>query len=200
MIKYYLHLLIKQIGHGLSALLRPRLLLGAFGLLLALMAHAQQGPAPAGFFADDAGARRAAATSPTAAALTDSRALTLDEPGLRAALATAPLESKGSAAKPLVLTLPLPDGSSARFAVREAPIMAPELAAQFPKIKTYVGVGLDDAQATVRLDLTPQGFHAQVLSIKTGDFFIDPATKTDTKHYLSFWKRAMPKRQFECGT
>jgi hypothetical protein len=78
--------------------------------------------------------------------------------------------------------------------------MAPKLAAKFPNIKTYVGVGLDDPHATVRLDLTPRGFHAQVLSSKTGDFFIDPAAKADTQHYLSFWKRAMPGRQFECNT
>jgi hypothetical protein len=200
MIKYYLCLLVKQIRHGLAALRLPRLLAGAFGVLFAFMAHAQQGPAPTSFFADDAGARRAADASPLTAALTASRPLTLNETGLRAALATAPLESKGNAAKPLLLTLPLPDGSSARFAVREAPVMAPELAAKFPEIKTYVGVGLDDAQATVRLDLTPRGFHAQVLSAKTGDFFIDPTTKTDTQHYLSFWKRSMPGRQFECGT
>ncbi len=200
MIKYYLYLLIKQVRHGLVALNAPRLLAAVFGVLFALMAHAQQGPASAGFFADDAGARRAADTSPLTAALTASRPLTLNETGLRAALALAPLESKGNAAKPLLLTLPLPDGSNARFAVREAPVMAPELAAKFPEIKTYVGVGLDDAQATVRLDLTPRGFHAQVLSAKTGDFFIDPTTKADTQHYLSFWKRAMPGRQFQCDT
>jgi hypothetical protein len=197
MLEYYLCLLATCAKQGLAALRWPRLLLGAFGVLLALMAHAQQGPT-ASFFTDDVGARRAAASSPAAAALTDSRALTLNEPGLRKALAAAPLE-KGNA-KPLVLTLPLPDGTSARFAVREAPVMAPELAAKFPEIKTYVGIGLDDTQATVRLDLTPRGFHAQVLSAKTGDFFIDPTTKADTQHYLSFWKRSMPGRKFECGT
>ncbi len=200
MIKHYWYLLAKCAGQGLAALRWPRLLLGAFGMLLALMAHAQKGPSSTSFFTDDAGARRAAAASPAAAALTASRALTLDEAGLRAALATAPRESKGGAAQPLVLTLPLPDGTNARFAVREASVMAPELAAKFPEIKTYVGVGLDDAQATVRLDMTPRGFHAQVLSAKTGDFFLDPAAQADTKHYLSFWKRAMPGRQFECGT
>nr|GFC73626.1 hypothetical protein [Tanacetum cinerariifolium] len=46
----------------------------------------------------------------------------------------------------------------------------------------------------------PRAARPHVLSAKTGDFFIDPAVKTDTKHYLSFWKRAMPGRQFECGT
>ena len=200
MLYYYLRLVAACARRSALALRWPRLLLGALGMLLTLLAHAQQKPTASTFFTDDAGARRAAAASPAAAALTASRALTLNEAGLRAALAAAPLESKGGAAKPLVLTLPLPDGTDARFAVREAPVMAPALAAKFPEIKTYVGVGLDDPQATVRLDMTPRGFHAQVLSAKTGDFFLDPANKADTKHYLSFWKRAMPGRQFECGT
>ncbi|RYY20292.1 MAG: hypothetical protein EOO36_03715, partial [Cytophagaceae bacterium] len=200
MVYSYLRLLAAYALGGLAAWRWPRLLLATICLLLALGAYAQQGPAPASFFSDDAAARRAADASPLTAALKASRALTLDEAGLRKALAAAPPESRGSATKPLLLTLPLPDGTSARFAVREASVMAPELAAKYPEIKTYVGIGLDDAQATVRLDLTPRGFHAQVLSAKTGDFFIDPATKTDTKHYLSFWKRAMPGRQFECGT
>jgi hypothetical protein len=85
MIKYYLCLLVKQIRHGLAALRLPRLLAGAFGVLFAFMAHAQQGPAPTSFFADDAGARRAADASPLTAALTASRPLTLNETGLRAA-------------------------------------------------------------------------------------------------------------------
>jgi len=200
MLYHYLRLLIAYARRSAVSLRIPQLLLGAFGLLLTFGAYAQQGPAPTSFFTDDAGARRAAASSPAATALTASRALTLNEPGLRTALATAPLESRGSAIKPLIITLPLPDGTNARFAVRESPVMAPKLAAKFPNIKTYVGVGLDDPHATVRLDLTPRGFHAQVLSSKTGDFFIDPAAKADTQHYLSFWKRAMPGRQFECNT
>ena len=96
-------------------------------------AHAQQRLAP-NFFAPDAAARTAAAASPLAATLTHSRALTLDEPGLRAALASAPLESRAGAV-PLVLTLPQPDGSSARFALREAPVMEAPLVPVSPKSK-----------------------------------------------------------------
>ena len=118
------------------------------------------------------------------------RPLTLDVAGLRAALATAPLETQAGAA-PLVLVLPLPDGHTGRFALREAPVMAPELAARFPSIKTYAGVGLDDAAATVRLDLTPQAFHAQVLTGNGNSFYIDPVTRTDAQHYLAFYRRDM---------
>ena len=155
-------------------------------LLLALglapAAHGQQRPAQ-NFFRADAAARAAAA--PLAATRTRTQALSLDEPGLRAALATAPPEGRPGAA-PLVLMLPQPDGTSARFTLREAPIMAPALAARYPQIKTYAGVGLDDATATVRLDLTPQGFHAQVLSSAGPGFLIDPARPTDLRHYRSY--------------
>ena len=141
------------------------------------------------FFRADAEARGAAAGAPLTAALFHSQALTLDVNGLRAALATAPLETR--AAAPLVLALPLPDGSTARFALREAPVMAPGLADKFPQIKTYAGTGLDDAAASVRLDLTPQGFHAQVLTGAGKSFYIDPVRRTDAQHYLAFYKSDM---------
>lgn len=92
-----------------------------------------------------------------------------------------------------MLALPLPDGGTARFALREAPVMEPELAAKSPRIKTYAGVGLDDAAATVRLDLSPQGFHAQVLTDDGNSFYIDPATATDSRRCLSFYRRDMDR-------
>ena len=154
---------------------------------LAAGAHAQQ---ITPYFQADAEARGAAAVAPLAAALTQAQALTLNDAALRAALATAPLENQAGAA-PLELALPRPDGSVARFAVRETSVMAPELARRFPSIKTYAGVGLDDASAALRLDLTPRGFHAQVLSGGGQSYYIDPATRADTHHYLAFYRTAM---------
>jgi hypothetical protein len=172
---------------------RPAVLAG-LATMLSLGATAQK--APGSFFSDDASARRAAGTSALAATLRASRPLTLDVPGLRQALAKAPVEGRTGAV--LLITLPLPDGTNARFRVVEASVMAPELAAKFPTIKTYTGVGLDDPSASIRLDFTPAGFHAQVLSARTGSFYIDPVTRTDATHYLSFWKRDMPGRSFDC--
>ena len=154
--------------------------------------------APLFLRADDE-ARAAAAPTRLAAALAHFQALTLNVAGLRAALATAPAEASGAA--PLVLALPLPDGRTGRFAVREAPVLAPGLAARFPEIRTYAGRGLDDPAASVRLDLTPRGFHAQVLTGGGQSFYIDPASRTDARHYLGFYQRDMrrPATSAACG-
>ena len=173
-----------------------------FGLGLAPIAQAQQRAAP-NFFTANAAAKSAAAQSRLTPALRHALALSLDVNGLRAALATAPAETQPAAAA-LILALPLPNGGTARFAMREAPVMEPALAAKFPQIKTYAGVGLDDAAATVRLDLSPQGFHAQVLTDDGNSFYIDPATATDARRCLSFYRRDMNRAaagaaSFSCG-
>ena len=159
-----------------------RILLGslalAWGTLLAAAAQTE----PAATLLRDA----PAVPSTLAAALTRARPLALDVAAARAVLAAAPPENQLTAA-PLVLSLPLPDGRNARFAVREIALMAPALAAQFPDIRTYVGAGLDEPTATVRLDLTPAGFHAMLLTA-AGTVFIDPARLGDTAHYISYFE------------
>jgi hypothetical protein len=167
---------------------------------LAVGARAQQ---LTPYFRADAEARSAAAGAPLAAALKESRALTLDEKALRAVLATAPREGQAGTA-PLELALPRPDGRVARYAVRETSVMVPKLARQFPTIKTYAGVGLDDRSASLRLDLTPRGFHAQVLSGSGQSYYIDPVTRADAYHYLVFYRYAMDRAAagaaLVCGT
>ncbi|CAN5609361.1 zinc-dependent metalloprotease family protein [soil metagenome] len=117
------------------------------------------------------------------------RALSLNVSALQQRLKATPLERSAAAqSTQVLLSLPLPDGTFGRFQIVESPIMAPELAAKFPEVKTYAGQGIDDPTATVRFDWTPAGFHAMILSA-TDSVFIDPYSRNDTVNYISYFKR-----------
>ena len=113
---------------------------------------------------------------------------------LRGLLAAAPRES--SRGPRHIITLPLPDGSRARFSIVESPVMAQALADKFPQIQTYRIVGVDDPSANGRVDITPRGFHAMVHNDR-GRFTIDP----EAGQYRVRWRKGGDgKDGFQCGT
>ncbi|MFZ4573724.1 MAG: reprolysin-like metallopeptidase [Phycisphaerales bacterium] len=124
-----------------------------------------------------------------------------DAETLKQRLAAAPMEftPEGDAA-PLEFPIPRPDGTFAWFAIVESPVMEPALSAFIPEVRTYRGQGLDDPSATVRLDWTPQGFHASVLTPE-GSYYVDPFSKNDTQHYSSYFlSEVRPTSRFVCYT
>jgi len=113
----------------------------------------------------------------------------LNQDALVSLLRQAPMEFTDSAnTGQLVMTVPMPDGTLARFRIEESPIMEPDLAAQFPDIKTYRGQGIDDPSATMRFDWTRLGFNAIVLSSQ-GTSFVEPYSQDDTTNYISYFNR-----------
>ena len=87
-----------------------------------------------------------------------------------------------------ILSLPMPDGSVATFRVWESSIQEPALEAKFPEIKTFAGQGIDDPYATIRFDLTPFGFHAQILSVN-GNIYIDPYARGNNINHISYYTK-----------
>jgi len=129
------------------------------------------------------------------------RTFKLDMQALQNQLADAPLRFSAVAEEQsVILLLPLPNGEMERFEIYDAPIMEAELAAQFPMIHSYAGVGIDDPTASLRFDVTQLGFHALVLSAKHGSIYIDPYSKEDTEHYITYFKKDFEKigNAFEC--
>lgn len=129
------------------------------------------------------------------------KTFSLDVGTLRSSLLNAPLEFTAQArqARGLQITLPMPDGTFARFRIEESPVMEPELAARYPEIKSYRGRGIDDRAATVRFDINGKTFHAQILSPK-GAVYIDPYWHNDGRLYMSYFKSDLKSdgRQFQC--
>ncbi len=131
-------------------------------------------------------------------------AFQLNKDLLKQRLSAAPMEFTAAAKESaLEITFPMPDGTFQRFRMVESPIMAPELAKQFPETRTYSGQGIDELTARVRLDITSEGVHAQILT-EHGAIIIDPApsgsAKSDAINYISYHKRDYrgEKKQFEC--
>src|SRR5579885_2630713 len=121
----------------------------AFVLAPAFAATPWQDRAPAG-----------ADTALLDAPLHSYRALTLDLAALRARLDAAPDER--SDAMPITLDLPLPDGTAQRYRVWRTQVMAPELAARYPQIRSFVGRATDRPEIEARLDDSPLGFSAMI--------------------------------------
>ncbi|MDI9569211.1 MAG: M12 family metallo-peptidase [Pseudomonadota bacterium] len=84
------------------------------------------------------------------------------------------------------LTLPAPDGRFVTVIFQERPVMAPELAARYPGIRTFTGYVADDPGTTVAFDWTPLGFHAQALA-GAGPWYVDPYIPGES--YASYYKR-----------
>lgn len=114
------------------------------------------------------------------------RAATLDLAGIQSQLAGAPLaRGERALSAGLTISLPHPAGGYQRFTLVESPIMEPGLAAKHPGIKTYKGKGVDDPDATLRMDVTPLGLHASVRS-PSGGWYVDPYYQNDTGVYASY--------------
>jgi hypothetical protein len=124
-----------------------------------------------------------------------SAAFTLDRAGLRAALAQAPTEDAARAADSgAVVTVPAPNGDLVEFRVHEVAVMEAGLAAKHPELKTYAGRAVGDPTATIRLDLTPMGFHASVRgSGNQAAWYVDPAWNGDDSLYLSYRNGDLPR-------
>lgn len=118
----------------------------------------------------------------------------LDRQEMAGSLFEAPSElADDSRPAPFFLLLPRPDGHLERFNVVKAPIMEPELAAEFPEIQTYRGSSVDNPAATLRFDVSPYGFHAQVLA-PDESYYIDPYWHNSDRAYVSYFKRDLLPR------
>lgn len=129
---------------------------------------------------------RAAVTNGAAGIPADSRTFALDRNALSSLLTTAPHESVVPLGRSeVILSLPMPDGNMARFRIQEAPVMEPSMEKRFPEIKSYRVLGIDDPTMTGRFDLTPRGFHANLI---TNDRIVNilPADSSDPSLYASY--------------
>ena len=122
---------------------------------------------------------------------------------LRDYLLRAPMEFQNKTALPLALQVPLPNGETETFNLYESPILAPQIAAKHPDIKTYAGNGTIDKKAVIRISLTPEGFNAIILNTKNGDVYYEKLPGTTSEAYFNYFTKDAPslkgKESIKCG-
>lgn len=120
------------------------------------------------------------------------RFVQLDQSRLRRALSrgTARLSTAARTNGFFEITLPMPDGTFVRFAVEEAPIMEPALAAELPDVRSFRGQAIDEPSMTVRFNQMSDGVYAIVIA-PNRTFHIDPfpQRRGDTTTHVTFFRR-----------
>ncbi|MEP7213589.1 MAG: M12 family metallo-peptidase [Acidobacteriota bacterium] len=128
------------------------------------------------------------------------RTFRLDKQALIGVLDRAPDEfARAERSADSVITLPMPDGSLAKFRFEHSLVVERGLLDKYPELgRTYRAVGIDDPTASARFDLLASGFHAIVLS-RGGTVLVDPYTAGDVSTYITYDKADAPRSSdFSC--
>lgn len=100
----------------------------------------------------------------------------------------------------VVVELPNANGGVDRFRMYEASNFDSELQAQFPEIKSYVGEGIDDKTAILRLSLDPKGIQTVVFRAGKKSEFIEPISTDGLVYAIYESGREKGKLPFTCST
>ena len=118
---------------------------------------------------------------------------------LRQTLSLAP-DRFGTNRSSLIITIPNIDGNLERFEMYEASNFTPELQAQFPEIRAYVGIGIDDKYAQIRLSASPNGIQTMVFRAGKRNEFMEPYSVDGSVYALFSSSRVKGSLPFTCST
>ena len=116
---------------------------------------------------------------------------------LKKDLANAPQRFSGN--ENMIIKFPDSDGNVRNYIVQEASVMAPDLQAKFPEIKSYVGWEKNNPENSVRFSITPStGINIMYFDGNEVSY-LDPFTK-DLSTFILYKRKDLPanSRLFEC--
>ena len=122
----------------------------------------------------------------------------LDIEGLKSTLVASPEKSKGTRSN-VIVSFPNADGKIESFRVYEHSNFAPELAAKYPEIKSYIGESVDNTGSNIYFSVSPLGLSTMEINLDRSSIFIEPYTK-DLKTYAVYRKneRTSGLNKWEC--
>ncbi len=92
------------------------------------------------------------------------------------------------------MMVPTPEGGQERFRYWANDVMHPELAEQYPGIRTFSGESIDRPGVLAKFDLTPHGFHGMVMDPTNGWWFVDPYAFGDATACIIYRKQHFTKQ------
>jgi chitodextrinase len=131
--------------------------------------------------------------------LPEKNLLDLDVDAMKAMLSSSPKRDL-SLKSAVIVSLPNADGEMEQFRIYENSNMDPALAARYPEIKSYIGIGIDNPSLTAYFSMSPLGFKSMVLGANKQAVFIEPFSQ-DLKTY-SIYRKADKQAaftKFECS-
>jgi chitodextrinase len=100
----------------------------------------------------------------------------------------------------IILSLPNEDGTMERFRIYENSNMDSELAARYPEIKSFIGIGIENPTASAYISTSPLGFKSMVLNPGKPAVFVEPFSQ-DLQTYTVYTKadKKTAFTKFECS-
>ncbi len=115
----------------------------------------------------------------------NSTLVSLDFRALQFRLLNTPERGFSSDSEGVRINFPNQEGVFESYSIKEASVMSSELQSQFPKIRAYVGKGIDNPSALIRFSVSPEkGLSSMVLSDKKTVFI--ESYSADLNNYIVF--------------
>ena len=130
--------------------------------------------------------------------LPEKQIFTLDVNAFKNALQNSPQRNAVSKSQ-IIIAIPNADGLIENFRVYENSNMDPALAARYPEIKSYIGIGVENPTASAYFSVSPLGFKSMVIYADRSAVFIEPLSK-DLTTYTVYRKsdKVASLNKFEC--
>ncbi|GAA4895471.1 zinc-dependent metalloprotease family protein [Flaviramulus aquimarinus] len=125
----------------------------------------------------------------------------LDQLSFKKSTASATLRGAKIKKASTIVSIPAIDGNMESFKIYETSVFAPELAAKYPQIKSYVGVSTNNSGMRLRMSVSPQGVQTMISSVGKPTVFMQPVAKGSNTYVLyNKSARSSIANRFECKT
>lgn len=121
----------------------------------------------------------------------------LDADAFKKLLSKVPKRNSQNRSRENLINFPMPDGSKEAFNVFEHSVLAEELAAKYPGIKSYFAKSIKNPLNTISFSMGISGFYGMIF-FNNDVYYINPERGVENEYFLAS-KKAFETRNFSCS-